>query len=206
MNKIRQSWSAFSPDIAAEYLKTFGAPALGSKEILCEVLQKQFSDSNPRILDFGCGNGQLFEFFKTQDFACDYTGIDFSDSLIDVARAQNPEAEFIVGDVNQACDLVSGRFDCVIYSHVFEILESPELSLQNAKKLSSQVLIRFFEPPEYEVDTVELKEMDLGLGSVPYLRRKMSKSYYQLILANAGCKKVDVYKDTTRDQVHLLYF
>ena len=86
------------------------------------------------------------------------------------------------------------------------MLESPELSLREAKKVTNRILIRFFEPPEFEVDTVELREMDLGFGNVPYLRRKMSSSYYNLILANINCRRVDVYRDATKDQVHLLHF
>lgn len=206
MSKLRESWDAFSPEVAAAYLKTFGHPASGSKQILLDVIRSLSDRAKPSVLDLGCGNGQLLEFFKEKGLACDYTGVDFSDALLAVARRQNREASFIRGDVNQLSTLVSDRFDFVIYSHVIEMLESPELSLHEAKKATNRVLIRFFEPPEFEVDTVELREMDLGLGKVPYLRRKMSKSYYQLILANAGCKRVDVYRDVSKDQVHVLYF
>lgn len=206
MSKLRESWDAFSPEVAAAYLKTFGHPASGSKQILLDVIRSLSDRAKPSVLDLGCGNGQLLEFFKEKGLACDYTGVDFSDALLAVARRQNHEASFIRGDVNQLSTLVSDRFDFVIYSHVIEMLESPELSLHEAKKATNRVLIRFFEPPEFEVDTVELREMDLGLGKVPYLRRKMSKSYYQLILANAGCKRVDVYRDVSKDQVHVLYF
>lgn len=206
MSMSRESWEAFSPEVAAAYLKTFGHPASGSKQILVDVMRFLSDCTRPSVLDLGCGNGQLLEFFKEKGLACDYTGVDFSDALLAVARRHNPDASFIQGDVNQLSTLVSDRFDFVIYSHVIEMLESPELSLHEAKKTTNRVLIRFFEPPEFEVDTVELREMDLGLGKVPYLRRKMSKSYYQLILANAGCKRVDVYRDVSKDQVHVLYF
>lgn len=206
MSRSRESWDSFSPEIAAAYLKTFGHPASGSKQILLDVILSLSDRAKPSILDLGCGNGQLLEFFKENGLACDYTGIDFSDALLAVARRQNPESTFIQGDVNQLPSLVAGRFDFVIYSHVIEILESPELSLLEAKKVTDRILIRFFEPPEFDVDTVELREMDLGLGKVPYLRRKMSRSYYQLILANVGCKRVDVYRDVSKDQVHVLYF
>jgi ubiquinone/menaquinone biosynthesis C-methylase UbiE len=206
MSRLRESWNAFSPEVAAAYLKTVGHPASGSKQILLDVIRSLSENARPAVLDLGCGNGQLLEFFKEKGLACDYTGVDFSAALLAVARRQNPEATFIQGDVNRLSTLVSGRFDFVIYSHVIEMLESPELSLHEAKKATNRVLIRFFEPPEFEVDTVELREMDLGLGKVPYLRRKMSRSYYQLILANAGCKRVDVYRDVSKDQVHVLYF
>ena len=206
MSKLSESWGAFSPENASAYLKTFGHPAIGSKRILLDIMRSDASKVNPSILDLGCGNGQLYEFFKEQDWSCDYTGVDFSDALLDVARRQNPEATFIQGDVNNLSSLINSKFDYVIYSHVIEMLESPERSLQEAIKTTDRVLIRFFEPPEFDVDTVELRDMDLGLGKVPYLRRKMSRKYYQLILASVGCKQVDVYRDMSKDQVHALYF
>ena len=37
-----------------------------------------------RILDLGCGNGRLLEFFK--DKKVDYIGTDFSEKLIEIAK------------------------------------------------------------------------------------------------------------------------
>ncbi|EIJ45206.1 hypothetical protein GWL_46460 [Herbaspirillum sp. GW103] len=49
--------------------------------------------------------------------------------------------------------------------------------------------------------------MDVGQKEqVPFIRRKMSRDYYRLILARIGCKNVDIYRDTTKDQVHVLTF
>ena len=53
---------------------------------------------------------------------------------------------------------------------------------------------------------VELKEMDVGKGPVPYLRWKMGRSYYRLILSELGVSRVDVYRTPARDQVHVLHF
>lgn len=206
MSRSRESWGSFSPEVAAAYLKTFGHPAPGSKQILLDVMRSMSVGKKPSVIDLGCGNGQLYEYFKEQGWQCDYTGVDFSEALLSVAHCQNPDGMFIHGDVNQLSTLITRKFDFVIYSHVIEMLESPEQSLLEAKKATDRVLIRFFEPPEFDVDTVELREMDLGQGKVPYLRRKMSRSYYQLLLAEVGCKKVDVFQDVSKDQVHVLYF
>jgi ubiquinone/menaquinone biosynthesis C-methylase UbiE len=206
MSKLNESWSSFTPEIASAYLRTFGHPAPGSKQILLDILRKQKTVACPSILDLGCGNGQLYNYFKSQGFFSSYIGVDFSDMLLDVARRENPEARFIKDDLTQLEHVPKERFDFVIYSHVIELLESPEASLFEAKQRASCVLIRFYEPPEYETDTVELREMDVGTGKVPYLRRKMSKSYYQLMLSNIGCSRVDVYRDVSKDQVHVLFF
>jgi hypothetical protein len=103
---------------------------------------------------------------------------------------------------------IEGRFDVAIYSHVLEIIGSPESSLLAAKALAGRIMIRFFEPPDAEHDLVELREMEIGDGStVPYLRRTMGRDYYRLILAKLGCMQVDVYQDeTAKDQVHVLHY
>jgi ubiquinone/menaquinone biosynthesis C-methylase UbiE len=200
---ISKSWQAFSPDVASKYLDGYGYPSESSKELLLNVLE---SSGARTILDLGCGNAHLYEFFKARKLSCHYTGIDFSEPLLDAARAKHPEAEFIADDVHTLKTLSGRQFDFVIYSHVLEMLESPQASLKRAKELGRQVAIRFFEPPDAEIDKVELREMEGGLGPVPYLRRTMSKKYYQLILSEIECKQVDVYLDITKDQVHILKF
>lgn len=206
MSRSQESWDSFSPEVAEAYLKSFGHPAPGSKQILLDLVRGLTEHTSPSILDLGCGNGQLLEFFKRHGLQCAYTGVDFSESLLSVARHDHPDAHFILGDVNKLPHLVIGPFDCVIYSHVIEMLESPELSLHEARRLTKKIFIRFFEPPEFEVDTVELREMELGRGRVPYLRRKMSRDHYRLILSHIGCSRVDVYRDASKDQVHVLHF
>lgn len=203
MSIISKSWQAFSPDIAEKYLNGFGNPSESSKELLLNVLK---SINARTVLDLGCGNAQLYEFLKESGFYCNYIGVDFSEPLLNVARAKHPEAEFIVDDVHTLGNLSERRFDVVIYSHVLEMLESPQASLFQARKLTNQIIIRFFEPPDADIDKVELREMEVGQGLVPYLRRTMSKKYYQLILYEIGCKRVDVYRDISKDQVHLLGF
>ena len=204
---ISKSWNSFSKEIASKYLKSFGNPSQSANEIVVDIIPKLFKKINvPKILDLGCGNAQLYEFFKLNNIKCKYTGVDFSKPLLEAAKKNNNEANFLFCDINQLSENLSGDFDLVIYSHVLEMLESPEKSLSEAKKFSEIILIKFFEPPNSVFDIVELREMDLGLGKVPYLRRKISSKYYQFILANIGCKKVEIYSDKSNDEVHILYF
>ncbi len=206
MEIISKSWNSFSKEIANEYLKTFGAPSKSANQIIKDIFPKLIKNKkSPKILDLGCGNGHLYEFLNSNQ-KIKYTGIDFSQPLIEAARNNYKEANFIISDINNLPKDVKNDYDLIIFSHVIEMLESPEKSLFVAKTLSKIILIKFFEPPNSKYDLVELREMDLGMGRVPYLRRKMSKKYYQLILSNIGCKKVEIYQDKSKDQIHVLYF
>jgi SAM-dependent methyltransferase len=207
---LQKSWGSLTRERASEYLKTYGAPSPGSKQLLLEVIEEQVKGRPVSLLDLGCGNAQLYEFFRDQKLDCDYTGVDVSEPLLQVARSNHEgdsRAHFVTADVN-SLEGVGGRFDVAIYSHVLEILPSPELSLIAAKALAEHIMIRFFEPPDAEHDLVELREMEIGDGTtVPYLRRTMGRDYYRLILSKLGCTRVDVYQDeTAKDQVHVLHY
>jgi SAM-dependent methyltransferase len=208
---LERSWSAFPPEIAKIYLNGYGHPSQLSKQLVVDVLREQIDGDRPiRLLDLGCGNGHLYGYFREQKLLCRYTGVDFSDALLTAARERfdgDENATFVKDDVEAMVHLAPG-FDVAIYSHVIEMLSSPEASLRRARELAQRILIRFFEPPDFDIDCVELREFDTGAGAkVPYLRRKMSRDYYRLILTRLGCSRVDVYQvDGDKDQIHVLHF
>lgn len=162
------------------------------------------------ILDLGCGNANLLEYLRRRGLQGRYTGVEFSEPLLEAARAafaRDPAADFVRADVNDLGG-VHGSFDVAVYSHVIEMLAAPERSLLAARGLARAIVIRFFEPPDHDFDSVEIREMEVGGGhGVPYLRRSMGRDYYRLVLARLGCTVVDVYQDEqARDQVHRLHY
>ena len=218
MSLLERSWGSFSRDLASRYLKTYGHPSPGSKQLLVDVLEdlarRQIGVGKRRlnILELGCGNAQLYEYFKERKLACAYTGIDFSAPLLEVARqnhAGDAAARFIADDIVELSE-IDERFDVAVYSHVLEVLSSPEHSLSRARELAPVVVIRFFEPPEFAVDTVELREMAIAddeAMTVPYIRWKLSRDHYRLMLTRTGCSNVEIYRDAaSKDQVHVLHY
>lgn len=59
------------------------------------------SGSFGRVLDVGCGRGQLGLFLHELGRAAEVTGLDSDARKIDVARSAFPEAQFVVGDAAQ---------------------------------------------------------------------------------------------------------
>jgi ubiquinone/menaquinone biosynthesis C-methylase UbiE len=206
MDFLKDSWGSFAADTAKAYLRTFGSPAHTSMSLLMRILRDLCKAAPPhRLLDVGCGNASLYSRMMETGVPCDYMGIDFSAALLTAARALHPEAMFTEMDV-QRLALPDRSFDYVVFSHVLEMLASPEKALQESKRVCrKKILIRFFEPPVFRCDETELRFMDVGMGKVPYLRRKMSKDYYDMMLANCGIRTVEVYKDSySTDQIHVL--
>lgn len=206
---LARSWNALTPSRAREYLRTFGSPSESSKRLTSEVIAA-VGPRRPRIVDFGCGNAQILEHFRAHGPACDYTGLDISAPLLEAAAERfvgDEGAHFVMADVNDPVD-VAGPFDVALYSHVLEIVSSPERSLRAARRLAPITVIRFFEPPVADVDVTELREMEIGDGTtVPYLRRTFAADTYRLMLHRLGVTAVDVYRDeSSADQVHVLRY
>lgn len=86
------------------------------------------------ILDIGCGPGHLAQFLLDQG-ARNYTGLDFSQEAIRIARSNVPEATFIVGDarISDVYDLK--QYDLIICTEVLEhINEDLDVILRFGKR------------------------------------------------------------------------
>lgn len=69
-----------------------------------------------RVLDFGCGFGDLFGFALRCQFPIEYTGLDINPDLIAVARQRYPAARFLCMDAFEHA--IDGKFDVVLSSGV----------------------------------------------------------------------------------------
>ncbi len=178
---------------------------------MASLFKERFGTQTFRLADFGCGNGHLYGYFREYGLQCDCTGYDFSTVLIEAAQAKypgDPNVRFVEADI-QDPSMPGETVDVALFSHVIEMLESPEKSLLAAKRLAPFVMIRFFEPPDHDHDMTVIRMLEVGEGKapVPYLRRSMSRGYYGYLLNAIGCRSVDIYQvEGDKDQVHMLRF
>jgi SAM-dependent methyltransferase len=83
--------------------------------------------ANPRVLDVGCGSGRIGEFVLDAG-ASHYAGVDFSEPMIELARARlNPRfadrAELLVDDFLTAP--LDGPFDVILAVGLFDYIPEP---------------------------------------------------------------------------------
>lgn len=101
-----------------------------------------------RVLDVGCGNGRFFgalldpyirrRTFDMFDIGIDYTGIDFSKGLINIAEeryANDTRATFVVGDA-LALPFPDNSFDAVVSFAVIHHIPSKEYRMQFFRELT----------------------------------------------------------------------
>lgn len=92
----------------------------GKQNVRFDVLTSQNELTGKKILDIGCGFGDLYAYLSDQGTRpSSYTGIDIVPEFIDVAKQQHPQsnAEFFVGEfhsLDMKCD-----YDYVIASGIF---------------------------------------------------------------------------------------
>jgi 2-polyprenyl-3-methyl-5-hydroxy-6-metoxy-1,4-benzoquinol methylase len=82
-----------------------------------------------KILDLGCGPGNIAKFMADKDQDYKITGIDFSQEMIDFAKSNVPEAEFFVADIRQLVGLCE-QYDAVIASFcIVHLLDDETMGL-----------------------------------------------------------------------------
>jgi len=95
-NKIAEDWHA-------EHIND--SWYVEGTEHFCSLLKK-----DDDVLDVGCGSGVKSNYLSKKGFKV--TGIDFSEKLIEIARREYSQPEFLVMDMRDICDL-NQKFDGV---------------------------------------------------------------------------------------------
>lgn len=88
---------------------------------------KRFCSGGDKILDLGCGNGRLIELLG--DLNIDYTGVDSSENLIDLAKKIYPKKNFSVADALNLT-FTNNSFDKVFSIAVLHHIPSKQLRLK----------------------------------------------------------------------------
>ena len=111
-----------------------------SQEKRFQVLVEIGNLENNSILDIGCGLGSLFEFIKKKYGILSYTGVDINPKMIELAKQNFSEAEFIEIDIIKNRDFINKRkFDYVFLSGALNLSED-----KHYKNIKSMMKEMFF--------------------------------------------------------------
>jgi ubiquinone/menaquinone biosynthesis C-methylase UbiE len=92
------------------------------------------------ILDIGCGTGILFELLKEEGFNFKYTGVDLSESMINVGKKRYPGIDLRVMD-SENLEFDDKSFDVVFMRSVLHHLPNPVQALKEMKRVSQGMII-----------------------------------------------------------------
>lgn len=92
------------------------------------------------ILDIGCGTGILYELLKDEKFDFAYTGVDLSDSMIEVGKKRYPGIDLRVMD-SENLEFANKSFDVVFMRSVLHHLPNPVQALKEMQRVSKGTII-----------------------------------------------------------------
>lgn len=72
-----------------------------------------------KILDFGCGKGDFYQFLINMGIEVTYSGYDINEKLISLAQKKFPEADFRVFDIDT--ETIKEDFDYIFLCGVFNL-------------------------------------------------------------------------------------
>jgi cyclopropane fatty-acyl-phospholipid synthase-like methyltransferase len=95
-----------------------------SQYIRFEVLHKIGDLNKKKVLDVGCGLGELYKFFLKKEIDVEYVGIDIIPMFVERARARFPGTSFTLGNA----ETLTETYDYIVASGAFTF------KVENAKE------------------------------------------------------------------------
>ncbi|MEA2092915.1 MAG: class I SAM-dependent methyltransferase [Patescibacteria group bacterium] len=137
-----------------------------------------YSKKNEKILDLGCGNGRFSKYLQETD----YTGVDFSEKMIEEAKKRFPDKKFIVANVlnlpfedNYFDKIYSVAMIHQIPSHKYRL--EALLEIKRVLKPNGQLLATVWNPKKKAVRTPPPHSFEREDGKDVFLKRER---YYYL--------------------------
>lgn len=85
-----------------------------------------------RILDIGCGTGNVLQILRKRFSHASLHGIDPSESMLEQAHMKTSDVHFIHGTIE---DIPEGEFDLIVSVSMFHYLTNPDAWLKKAQNL-----------------------------------------------------------------------
>jgi ubiquinone/menaquinone biosynthesis C-methylase UbiE len=114
-------------DIFSNYSEQYNEK-FGAAEQYKKTLEKfaYYCDGNKSVLDLGCGPGNLSKFLKRYNPKLKITGLDFSKEMLEIARNELKEDDFICADLRSLPDLQK-KYDIIICAFAIPYLTQNEV-------------------------------------------------------------------------------
>lgn len=107
---------------------------------------------NKDVIDVGTGTGHLLSFFSEHYDFKSITGIDFSESAIEVSKKTLPEGNFFIHDLYLKLDK---KYDMILCTEVIEHLLNPDQALRNMIDMMSNDSVCLITVPNGRIDQYE---------------------------------------------------
>jgi len=105
-----------------------------TRTYILSVISKNENDENIKVLDLGCGPGELIKELNDKSNKFDITGVDFSEKMLEVSKKRNPDSKHIKMDVVDLNKL-NDKFNIIICTHSLPYYKEPEKVMVELNRL-----------------------------------------------------------------------
>ncbi len=92
-----------------------------SQRLRFDILLSNVDLDGKKILDVGCGLGNLYEYISQKGIKVKYTGVDILEKMVYSAKKKRLDAEFLCMDIFDGHPFKKGQFDVVYASGTFNL-------------------------------------------------------------------------------------
>lgn len=169
---------------------------------ICNAIKK----SNAKILDIGCGPGNISRYLLTKRPDFELLGIDMAPNMIELAKQNNPSAHFEVMD-SRLIQNLNTKFDAIVVGFCLPYLSPFETSelIVNSHNLLNENGLLYLSFVEGNPNTSEYK--DSGNGRVYFyyhllddIQTQLNKSNFKDIMTF----KVNYKTSETNSDIHTI--
>lgn len=129
--------------------------------IASELEKEDYND----LLDCGCGTGPMISLLYENDSSKNYTGLDITPRMIEVAKNKNLEGvNWVVGDCENL-PFEENSFDAIICSNSFHHYPNPEKFFESAKRVlrpGGRLILQDYTAPKFILWIMNHTEMPLA--------------------------------------------
>lgn len=142
------------PDVLAEYLSE------STYDAITRAVSKHIP-SGARILDVGCGRGELLKRLSEEGY--EPYGCDMDDKCVQMGNLYGEVQKLAVEEISP--EKFGDKFDCVVLSHVLEHVENPRDILQRLASVSRGFIVVSI-PNPYYLPRVTRAALRMNIGYV----------------------------------------
>lgn len=140
MKKLKKIKAYYENNIA-KGLPEYGILGWESEEaqrLRFDVLLDNVKLDGKRLLDVGCGTGNLLEYINSKEIHVHYTGVDILEKMVEIAKGKRLDADFRRLDIFKDNVFDPDSFDIIYASGIFN------LNLGNNREFLANALKLFF--------------------------------------------------------------
>lgn len=164
-----------------------------TRNYILQSVAEMKSDEPMKILDLGCGSGQLICELQESFNDVEVTGIDFSEKMLEVSKEKNPQAKHIKLDVAELNKL-KGNFNVIVCTHSLPYYKEPENVMRELKRLlkeNGRLFIGFASGNNF-YDRLILSFVKLTTGPANY---PSDKKFKELIFSCFQVEQLKIIKE-----------